>query len=307
MKYLSLCLATNGVIEWVIPVIENIYNNCDKYEEWELVVTNNGDNNEFHKIMLDLEKKYENLIYKKTDAYMFNNQIEALKLANGEFLKFINHRSILEKDAIENIIDIVKRNILDKPVIYMSDGGLGNKSIVELKSFDDFVNTLGDIASWTTGVGVWKSDFERIPSDWIYNTISPHSDVLFRERKREHYLVDDRVWCHDIETSHEKKGNYDLYKAFGCEEISLVNELYIDGDISAKTLKSVIRKYENRVAEFYCIFNIMHEPCSYNISNFSDNMGIYLNKTRVLAKSYFMLPKIILMRFYSLMKKGFFL
>lgn len=42
MKYLSLCLPTNGIIKWVFPVLDNIYKQPADPSEWELVVTDNG-------------------------------------------------------------------------------------------------------------------------------------------------------------------------------------------------------------------------------------------------------------------------
>ena len=68
---------------------------------------------------------------------------------------------------------------------------------------------------------MWKSDFEKIPESWKYNKISPHSDVLFRERHKAKYIIDDSLWCQDIDSSHVAKGKYDLYRAFGVEEITI--------------------------------------------------------------------------------------
>ena len=199
MKYLSLCLPTNGIIEWVFPVLDNIYKQGVDPSEWEIIVTDNGDNVEFCEKMEAYAAKHENLIYKKTKAFLFENQIEALRLASGEYLKFMNHRSILEPGAIQWMINLVKETMDEKPVMYLSDGALHLKERQIYKNFDGFVRGLRQFASWTTGVGVWKSDFEKIPKDWKYNKISPHSDVLFGERNRDKYLIDDRIWCHDID------------------------------------------------------------------------------------------------------------
>lgn len=286
MKYLSLCLPTNGIIEWVFPVLDNIYKQGVDPSEWEIIVTDNGDNVEFCEKMEAYAAKHQNLIYKKTKAFLFENQIEALRLASGEYLKFMNHRSILEPGAIQWMINLVKETMDEKPIMYLSDGALHLKERQIYKNFDGFVRGLREFASWTTGVGVWKSDFEKIPKDWKYNKISPHSDVLFGERNRDKYLIDDRIWCHDIDTSHEKKGKYDLYRAFGVEEITITLSLFNDRDISADTLKYVIKCYEKCVADFYLTFNIFRQPCSYSLDGFDDAMGIFLNKRKVLFRAY---------------------
>lgn len=299
MKYLSLCIPTNGIIEWVFPVLDSIYEQDADQKEWEVVVTDNGDNPEFYKRMEEYAAQHENLIYKKTTAFLFENQIEALRLASGEFLKFMNHRSILEPGAIQWMIDVVKETISEKPIMYLSNGVMGYKKRQEYDTFDGFVRGLREYASWTTGVGVWRTDFEQIPTDWEYNKISPHSDVLFWERHRDKYFIDDKMWFHEIDADHGKKGKYDLYKAFGCEEITVTLHLYIDGDITADTFKYIVKAYEKCVARFYLSFNILHQPCSYMLDGFDDAMGIFLNKRRILFLSYSKIPRIALYKLYN--------
>lgn len=286
MKYLSLCLATNGVAEWVFPVLDNIFKQDADIREWEIVVTDNGNNKAFGDKMQMYVSEHSNLIYKKTDAFMFENQIEALKIASGKYLKFINHRSMLQANAIKWMIDVIKSNIAEKPIIYWSNGALHYDRQMTYIDFDGFVRGLKEFASWTTGVGVWKSDFEKIPESWKYNKISPHSDVLFRERHKAKYIIDDSLWCQDIDSSHAAKGKYDLYRAFGVEEITITLSLLNDGDISADTFKYVVKCYEKCVARFYLEFNILHQPCSYTLDGFNDAMGIFLNKRKVIIRAY---------------------
>lgn len=286
MVYLSLCIPTNGVSEWVFPVLEAIYAQDVDRSLFEVVVTDNGDNGDFKEKMKAFVGKYDNLVYKETRAFLFENQIEALRLARGEFLKFLNHRSLLEDGALEWMIGLVKEFMAEKPVVYLSDGALGLAKRAEYGTFDGFVAGLKRYASWTTGVGVWKEDFEKIPANWVYNKISPHSDVLFFERKRSKYVIDDKKWCHDIDHSHKNKGKYDLYKAFAVEEISITLSLYVNGDISSKTLKEVIGDYKAFVSWCYSEFNILHRPCSYNIDGFDEAMGVFMQKRDVLLKAY---------------------
>ena len=281
MIYLSLCIPTNGISEWVFPVLESIFRQDVDLTLFEVIVTNNGDNEEFHEKMREYVSKHTNLIYKKTEAYLFENQIEALKLAQGEFLKFLKHRSILEPNSLIWLINIVKTYMEQKPIIYLSNGVLGYRTMQEYKNFDGFVRGLKHYASWTTGVGVWRSDFKRIPPNWVYNKISPHSDVLFFERHRDKYIIDDKIWCHDIDSSHKNKGRYDLYKAFGVEEIAITLGLFLDGDISSKTLKIVIKSYKNFVAFCYLQFNILRSPCSYKLDGFNEVLGIFMSKTEI--------------------------
>lgn len=282
---ISLCLPTNGIIEWVFPVLDSIYNQNVDNTTFEVIVTNNGNNDKFHELMLEYSRKYNNLIYKKTNSFMFNNQLEALKLANGEFLKFVNHRSVFLENTLSYMINIVKENINNKPTIYFSNGVLDNKDY-KLNSFDSFVKTLRRFISWTTGVGIWKDDYDKLPENFQFDTISPHSSILFSERKKELYIIDNIVFCKEITGDHSKKGNYDLFKAFGVEEVSIALKLYTDGDISAKTFKYVKNDYKKMLYELYWSFKILKRPCSYKLDGFNDSMGIFFNKSSILIGAW---------------------
>lgn len=302
MKLLSLCIPTNGVSEWVFPVLDAIYRQDISREKWEVIVTDNGDNDKFFSEMKEYMSLYDNLIYKKTNAKLFQNQIEALRIANGEYLKFVNHRAIIESGSLKWMLSTIENNIDEKPIIFFSNGALKYKERKVYDTLDGFVKGLREYASWTTGVGVWKSDFEKIPVDWKYNSISPHSDVLYWVKKDRKYLIDDTVWSHELEHSDSKKGVYDYYKAFGVEEILIPLQLYLDGCISADTLKSVIKSYEKCVAKFYATFNHLKVQCSYDLSGFDDNMNIFLDKRKVVVLSYIYIPRILIGRWYYRMK-----
>lgn len=280
LPVISLCLPTNGVIEWVFPVLDSIYNQKVENDLFEVIVTNNGNNHQFDIMMQEYAGKHNNLIYKKTDAYMFHNQLEALKLASGVYLKFVNHRGIFQEGSLRKMINIILENTTDTPVIFFSNGALRKGEYV-LDSFDSFVGTLKRYVSWTTGVGIWKSDYEKIPDDVRIDKISPHSCILFSERKKKKYLIENFVFSKDIDNDASKKGTYDLFKAFAVEEVTIALNLLIDGDISAKTFKAVKKDYRNFVSELYYIYIIKKEPCSYDLTGFNDSMGIFFTKADI--------------------------
>ena len=82
-KLLSLCIPTNGVIEWVRPVLDNIFSQGINEELYEVVVCDNGNDLKFEQMMREYEIVHNNLVYRKTTAYQFYNQIEAFKIASG--------------------------------------------------------------------------------------------------------------------------------------------------------------------------------------------------------------------------------
>ena len=292
---LSLCLPTNGVIEWVFPVLDSIYNQNVDESLFEVIVTNNGENDNFHEMMLGYAQNHKNLIYKKTDAYMFYNQLEALKLATGQYLKLINHRATLTHGSIYEMIRIINENMELKPVMYFSNGVLLHDDTLE--NFDEFVYHLGKFASWTTGVGIWKQDYDHLPEDIKIDKISPHSCILFANRDKNSYKIYNYIFCKEIVTDHSKKGTYDLFKAFAVEELTITQNLFIDGDIKAATLKKIKRDYKLFVVDLYWDFVIRHKPCSYDLSGFDDAMGIYFNKYEIVLLAYLSGIKKLLRKF----------
>ena len=40
---LSLCMPTNGVVEWVFPVLDSIFEQGCNSDDFEVIITDNGD------------------------------------------------------------------------------------------------------------------------------------------------------------------------------------------------------------------------------------------------------------------------
>lgn len=277
----SLCLPTNGITEWVFPVLDSIYTQGVNDDLFEVIVTNNGDNDEFHKLMIDFKKKHNNCIYKKTDAYQFMNQLEVLKLAKGKYFKYINHRQTLSKGSLNKMINIIKDNEKDKPVIFFSNGVLKENEYI-LNSFDDFIKHLGRFISWNTGAGIWMEDYDSILNDTHVDQISPHSSILFSKRNKDKYIIENYKFCIEENVDETKKGNYDIFKCFAIEEPGIVLRLYTDGDISIDTLKVVLDDYKIMCGELYYEYIIKKTPCSYDLSGFDNSMNVFFSKKEVL-------------------------
>ena len=75
----SLCIPTNGVIEWVFPVLDSIYSQDCDYNDFEVILTDNGNNKEFKEKINRYRKQYSNLYYFETKALGFLNEIESYK------------------------------------------------------------------------------------------------------------------------------------------------------------------------------------------------------------------------------------
>lgn len=284
---LSLCIPTNGVTEWVIPVIDSIYENHANIDQFEVIVTDNGNDDQFENEMLDYKKRYSNFVYSKTDAKLFQNQIEAFKLANGQLIKFVNHRMTLLPNSVIYLIDFVKKNIATKPTVYFSNGSLGIPSkIKKCRSFDEYVKTLSYFSSWSAGTAIWKCEFEQMDLNIKFNSLFPHTDIIFNNRFNTDYIIDDSLLMKEIPVDVTKKGNYDLFDAFAVQYPLIIENLYKKGDISKQTFNCVIRKNSYFVGGLYLDYMMKKEPCSYNLGGYKKAMGFFYSDIEIKCKAF---------------------
>lgn len=273
---LSLCIPTNGIIEWVFPVLDSIYAQNVDNSLFEVVVTDNGNNEEFKTMILEFSEKHANLVYKETEAKGFLNEIECYKLAFGTFIKFINHRTKLLPGSIGYLIDFVQKNCKEKPCVYFGNGVIhGVKGIYEYANFDSYVRGLSYWSSWSTGMGFWKEDFDRIPGGTEFNKLYPHTTILFAERNKLKYIIDNNVLLEEIYVGHTNKGKYNLFHAFGVEYMGIICDLLRAGFISTETFLSVKKENLKFIGKLYLDFVVFKQKCSYSLSGIENSLGVF--------------------------------
>ena len=282
----SLCIPTNGVVEWVFPVLDSIYNQIVDNAHFEIVITDNGNNVVFKKNIQDYLKIHTNIVYVETQALPFVNEIESYKKASGELIKFVNHRTKLVEGTLQRMIDYVESNREIKPITYFSNGVLKmSKDKHEFSSFNEFVKNLSYWSSWSTGMTIWKSDFDKLPEDVSeFNELFPHTNVLFDVRDRGKYIIDNSIIFDEIPQGKKPKGNYDLYYAFGVDYPRIIENLLKDGSITEKSYKYVLDKNLEFIALLYWQYNLKKDYCSYDLSGINDMFGKYYSRAALNKK-----------------------
>lgn len=293
---LSICIPTNGIIELIFPVLESIYAQKDVDQSlFEVVVMDNGDNAEFKIKIKDFANQHSNLIYKETDYKGFLNESECYKAARGTFIKFINHRTKLLPGAIQYFIDFIKRNEAEKPCVYFSNGVIKQiNGVAEYSDFDSYVRNLRVWSSWSTGMGFWKEDFDRIPKETEFNELYPHTTILFNEKNKAKYIIDNNVLLDEIPVSHANKGRYNLYYAFGVEYPGILCDLLRTNSISKKTFLCVKKENLKFMAGLFCDFVLLKKPCSYDLSERKETLNVFYNYNSVKSVAFLMLFKKVL-------------
>lgn len=284
---ISLCMPTNGVIEWVFPVLDSIYDQGVQESLFEVVVTDNGGNVEFAEKMNEYVKEHSNIIYAKTEALPFINEIESYKRANGELIKFVNHRTILLKGSLQRLIDFVEENRAEKPIIYFANGMLKSENTIICPNFNEFVKKLSYWSSWSTGMTIWKSDFDKLPENVSeFNELFPHTTVLFKERKREKYVIDNSEIFYEMPQGKKPKGSYDLFGAFGIEYPWIICTLLRDGDITCDTFRTVVKDNGDFIGSMYWAYCVRRKYCSYDLSGEENMYGVFYSKKEIKRAAY---------------------
>lgn len=279
---LSICIPTNGVEQWVFPVLDSIYAQGVEESRYEVVVMDNGNNENFGKLMQEYAAKHTNLNYQKTEAKLFLSEIACYRQAKGAFIKFLNHRTKLRPGTLECYLNFVAQNLEDKPVVYFAEGTITQpQDVCCYDSFDSFVRGLSYMSSWSTGMGFWREDFERIPSHTVFNELFPHTTILFHERKRSRYMIDNRVMLDEIPPGNIPKGRYDLFHAFAVEYPAIILDLHRTGDISLQTFTDVANANLGFLVELYYNFVLRKQKCSYDLSSFDTSIQVFYSKATV--------------------------
>ncbi len=301
---LSLCIPTNGIPEWVFPVLDSIYKQAKAFDEFEVIVTDNGKNEAFQSGIKEYQKKYPNLHYKQTKALPFLNEIESYKQANGLFIKFINHRTLLVENGFDYLLNFVKKYKDEKPFVYFTNGKLNKKKQIVVNSFDKFVKELSIYSSWSTGMGFWKEDFDQLDLDVShFNEMFPHTTILFSKPKKSSYILDDAFLLDEIEVDESKKGKYDVYYTFAVEYLGVLLDLQRKGLISISTFDSVRKDTLAFLANINYVYHIRKKPSSYILENDKEPFKIFYKENALKKETRKLLRKKALCKLMPFLRK----
>lgn len=285
---LSLCIPTNGAAQWVIPTLESIYNqHCDT-NLFEVIITDNGDDN----ILAEALKKYQypNLYYYKTNAKGFYNLILAMEYGKGIFIKMLNHRSILRPNSIQEILNLITENQNEQPLIYFSDGNLGKQSCIKCNNFESFVSSLSYWSSWSAGISIWQKDMP-ILKQLEYNKMFPNTSLIFEVRKQSQYLIWNKKY-QDLQDD-TRKGGYNIFKTFAVDYLDILTELRIKGRIKISTFNKIREDLYPFLRGFYYQTVVCKTQYTFQTENVKEYICLYYGPTKyysMILWSYFRYP-----------------
>ena len=284
---LSICIPTNGIVEWVLPVIESIYSQGVDYSLFEVIVTDNGKKTDLEDAIMKFD--YPNFNYYKTTSQGFSNQLDAFEKCNGLFCKMLNHRSRMVQGSIVALLTLIRRYQNTKPIIYCAEGRVKGDSIIECSDTDDFVQRLSYWISWSAGIGAWKTDLKNLRHKET-NNMFPHMVFLFGLRDESKYVI----WNEKYEdmANDAGKGGYDLFRTFGVTFLDVINELRIKERISSSTFILVKNELYYFLRGLYLNEVLMPTNHTFIIQNVAESFDIYYGR-------YYYLKMIIYTRLFK--------
>lgn len=267
---LSLCIATDGKVNLVLPAIESIYSQGVDNNLFEVVVTDNGDKDDLETAIKQFS--YSNFHYYRTQAVGFTNQITAVEKSTGAFIKLVSHRCRMLPGSIEELISMIEHYKSQKPIVFCGDGYIKSEEIVDCNNINDFVKVMSFMATWAGGTCVWREDLVNYKSQKI-NEMFPHTLFLFQLRKESKYVI----WNKKITTmvDDRKKGGYNFYHTFAVDFMDIIHELRITNKISIETFLKTKKELFNFLTDTYIIEKVIPSRHKYILSGIKSSMSVH--------------------------------
>lgn len=238
---LSICIPTKDRPSLIKETIDSIVSSKVNKNNYEIVISDNSDNDETFDIVKSYVENGINIVYYKNPEKGFYNSINVLTLANGDFLKLQNDYTKFRDGSFEEFYYFIESIKDDKPTVFFGNGSLkikGQKK--EVSSLDSFVYYTSFINTWSSAFSIWRQDLlitnhNKASVDVMF----PHTSVLF-SLKNDSFVLDNSDYFENI--SVDKKGGYNIFYNFCYLYIGMLRVLLSENKIKIKTFNKV--KYD---------------------------------------------------------------
>ncbi|MBO6218734.1 MAG: NAD-dependent epimerase/dehydratase family protein [Treponema sp.] len=284
---ISLCIPSSGRTHFLKETLNSIFEQQTDTSLFEVCISDNSDNEETRKLLENEYADKKNIKYKKSTEYSYLNLIEALKMANGTYLKLLNDYTYLnDKQTLNYMINTVSKYAGSNTVVFFSLQEK-NKEPKDYNNFDSFLKNVSYIETAAPCFGIYKSVFYSIMKSGVtLNYWFPHVTLLHNQAA-EKYIVDDTKILKSL--SVKKKGGYNLPMVFGNEYIKM-NELLLNTDkISRSTFDFVRLETLDFIANWYSRSKYDKKHCSFDFSEMKNWLSNYYNEREI--KDFFILAR----------------
>lgn len=270
----SLCIPTDGNVQWVIPVIESIYSQDVDNDLFEVIIADNGTESNLSDALSAYN--YPNLKYFRSDCKGFTNINFSLTKANGMFRKMINHRSCLLPGTLKSIIELIEKYKESRPIIYFSDDKIpSDEDIIECDNFDDFISNLHYWISWSAGIGVWEEDVSKL-AKLNPNEMFPHIAIMLDIRNDSHCVIWNGKYQKMLNDA--GKGGYNLYHTFAEVFLNIMLNYVKIGKISQSTYKKTKKRLFSFLTRLYFQEVMIPSHHNFDLTGIRHSMSTHYSK-----------------------------
>lgn len=275
---ISICIPTKDRHHLLVDTLQSIFDEPVGKELYEVVISDNSDDDLTLKLADEFRNRGMNVVYYKNPEKGFYNSIKALTLGNGQFLKLHNDYTKFKPGCFQKLIDLVANNVENKPQMIFTDGNLKLRTTIQFSDFDSFLEGSSYWNTWSSAFSIWKDDLHSLPSDKAdLNDQFPHTSLLFYNRNKSYYLIDDRVLFENSKVA--KKGGYNIFYNFCVLYIEMLQALLRQETISENTFKSIKHKLGYQFVPIWFCNSVMSK------GDFSfDNAGCIQNILKYYSK-----------------------
>ncbi|MDV7105998.1 glycosyltransferase family 2 protein [Vibrio sp. TH_r3] len=225
----SICIPTRNRIGLLKKVIKSIVNDNVDYSLFEIVISDNSDDNQTENYCKEMKKLGVNVTYYKNENMGFYNSITSLSLGRGKFLKLHNNYSTFVSGQFKELVEWVEKNKVEKPMLFFTNGELGLKpnKIITINNRNLFLNKATYLITWSSGFSIWRDNFEELDtSEGQVNEMFPHTSLLLKSLPKS-YVINDDIVIQNLKV--DKKGGYNIFKCFCLDFLHMIrNDINLD-------------------------------------------------------------------------------
>lgn len=271
---LSICIPCYKRLEYIRKTLDSIYkSNSDvSMEEFEVVISDNDPDGELK--ILEIEYKYTNFRYEKTDCEGFLNSFYSLSYGKGHYLLLHNSQELFRQGSLRYLINLVKSN--KDTYLFFSSGFLLNGENRKYSNFDDFMRNISYWSSWSNAFGIWKKDFDKVKEQVTLNTLFPHTSLFLTQYYHKNYLICDIPL---FETQFVKgRSGHNKFHAFAYEYPSLINNSYKEKHITKNTYDKILHDilYDYLPLLYFNVKIAKRE--SWSMNGFEEDLKVFFPK-----------------------------
>ena len=236
---LSICIPTFNRAKYLDKCFSSIVNQ-DTYSlgDIEIVVSDNASTDDTESVVKKFQEKYRNIVYSKNLENVRDvNFPIAISIANGVFRKLYNDTSVFTDKSLSIIINSVKDNISQKPVLCFLNGNnqLIRDNYCLLTNFDEFVETVSYWSTWIGLFGIWEEDFNLLQNKNSGCELSLwQTFTLFEMIQKKKRTVINNIKLVELQLVEKKDLSYGVFKVFGINYLSLYKPHLEANDLSNK-------------------------------------------------------------------------